>query len=129
MRLLTTKNVKYLNGPPGRPTSPKGEWSIVGFVDGDCILAKQSTIIRVPPNDIVVVASYSLDSFMHRIKHPSTYKIDMIESISNRFGVTKEQATELCKKYQIPMTVDSRRYEKSALEKIETILKENSDGR
>lgn len=132
VRLLHTKNVKYLSGPPGRPTAPKGEWTVVGFMERDALLAKQSTIIRVPLTDITIVASYAVSALMRSIKQTGTPKIDVANAVSKHFNIPYDRAVELCRKHKVPIRVDSKLYEQKAIEKLEKLLtkkeKENGQG-
>lgn len=59
VRILSTKNIKFLSGPPGNPASPQGEWSVVGFVATDVIIAKDQTIVRAPLSAVTKIASYN----------------------------------------------------------------------
>ena len=61
VRLTTTKNVRYLNGPAGRTPDPQGTWSVIGNIGDDLLLAKDSTIIKIPHLDVIVVAEYKAD--------------------------------------------------------------------
>ena len=72
VQLLTTKKVRFLSGPPGAAAAPDGNWSIVGFVELDAIIAKDSTIIRVPVADLKKIAAYNLDSLLSKI-HEAGY--------------------------------------------------------
>jgi hypothetical protein len=52
VELLTVKRVKYLSTKPGYAPSPHGKWSVVGIIEGDALLAKDNTLIRIPLGDI-----------------------------------------------------------------------------
>ena len=58
IQIITTKGIKYLSGPEGHTTSPHGNWTIVGFVGPDAILAKENTLVRVPLTDIKKVCCF-----------------------------------------------------------------------
>jgi len=120
VRLLTVRNIRFVSGPAGRITSPQGEWSVVGFVDGEALLAKQTTIIRVPVTDITIVARYDLSQLSEQFKNVSN-KIDMAISIANEFNITYNQAVALCKKHKIPLKVDSKVYEDKALQRVRKV--------
>lgn len=130
VKLVHTKNVKYLSGPPGRPTAPKGDWTIVGFVDKECILAKQSTIIRVPPSDIILIATYNTTVLNQKVTKAGIANIDIPQIVSKTLEIDYDRAVELCKKHKIPLKVDSRLYVEKAIknlkEKMET---ENGKGK
>lgn len=132
VRLVHTKNVTYLSGPPGRATAPKGDWTIVGFVDGDCILAKQSTLVRVPPADIIMIGSYSTQTFSKKLSEVGTARLDVVQAVCKTFEISAEKAIELCKKHKIPLKVESRAYVDRAVKKLADILKpkeEEKDGK
>ena len=70
VQLLTTKNITYLSGPPGRPADPQGNWSVVGNLPGKAqlLLAKDETLIAVSIMDVRKVGSYNLDKAIESIK-------------------------------------------------------------
>jgi hypothetical protein len=70
---MTTKGVKYLSGPSGLPANPNGNWSIVGFIESDAMLAKDSTIIRIPLSDIKKIGSYSINSIIDKMFNPQYF--------------------------------------------------------
>jgi hypothetical protein len=59
VELLTVKRVKYLSTKPGYAPSPHGKWSVVGIIDGDALLAKDNTLIRIPLADIRKVHTHN----------------------------------------------------------------------
>lgn len=63
VQIITTKRIKYLSGQSGQSPSPHGNWSIVGFIESDAMIAKESTLVRVPISDIRKVASLNISSF------------------------------------------------------------------
>lgn len=68
VRILTTKNVKYLSAPPGTPASPDGLWSVVCAVgDNDLLLVKNNVIVRIPIGDVLKVIAYDLDAMLSRL--------------------------------------------------------------
>lgn len=52
VEILTVKRVKWLSTKPGYSPSPHGRWSVVGLIDGEALLAKDDTLIRIPLSDI-----------------------------------------------------------------------------
>jgi hypothetical protein len=58
VELLTVKRVRWLSARPGYSTSPHGRWSVVGLIDGDALLAKDETLIRIPLSDIKKAATH-----------------------------------------------------------------------
>jgi hypothetical protein len=128
VRLITSKNVRYLSGPTGRATSPQGEWSVVGFVDGEALLAKQTTIIKVPISDIAIIASYDINNIKNHLVD-NIASIDIVISVTRLMNVTYEHALSICKKFKIPLRVDSKEYEEKALQKLKECLnKQNKIG-
>lgn len=69
VHILTTKGIRYLSGPQGVPANPNGNWSIVGFIEEDAILAKDNTLVRAPLSDIRKVGSYDLDKIINKVFH------------------------------------------------------------
>jgi hypothetical protein len=67
VKILTTKNVKYLSAPPGTKTTPLGMWSVVAAVGQDVLLAQKSTIILIPATDVLKVLSYGLESVIKNL--------------------------------------------------------------
>ena len=67
VKILTTKNVKYLSAPPGSKTSPDGIWSVVAAVDNDLLLAQKSTIIRIPSSDVLRILAYDLEAVIKNL--------------------------------------------------------------
>lgn len=74
--LLTTKNIKWLSAPAGKPDNPKGYWIIVGNIPGtgEVILAKNKTMVKVPISDISKRFDYDIDKFMKRVSEVKSYK-------------------------------------------------------
>lgn len=60
VRLLTTKNVKYLSAPSGCNVSPKGVWQVSAAIGTDLLLVKDNAIIRIPVGDVLKVCNYDL---------------------------------------------------------------------
>jgi hypothetical protein len=63
VRLKQVNNVSFVSGPQNNPASPQGDWKVVGGVGGrQLMLAKDDTIILIPPEDVVIVAEYDLSN-------------------------------------------------------------------
>ena len=122
VRLIHTRRIKYLSGPSERATAPKGEWSIVGFVERDAVLAKQSTIIRVPVEDIERIAEYDKKVLVDKLKNTGKPQIDVVRSVSKVLGMTLDKARALCKKHKVPLVVDSKFYEDKAIERLKDVI-------
>ena len=62
VQLRTTKNITYLSAPPGSIASPQGAWSVVCVVGAsELMLAKDTTMIRVPVADVLKIADHNLN--------------------------------------------------------------------
>jgi hypothetical protein len=62
VRLLTTKNIKYLSAPEGTEPEPKGVWSVSSIIGRDELLCvRNSVIIRVPASDVLKLSDYSVE--------------------------------------------------------------------
>jgi hypothetical protein len=69
VQLVTTRNITFLSGPPGRPAKPQGNWSIVANLpNGRLLLAKDETIAAVPLTDVRKVGGYDLDKAIKSLK-------------------------------------------------------------
>ena len=67
--IKTTRNITFLSGPATRPADPRGNWVVyAGTDDGEIILARKETIIRIPAADVVRVAEYGLEHAFESIK-------------------------------------------------------------
>jgi len=71
VQLTDEKKVTYVSGPSGRPACPKGEWSVVGFINDEVVLAKQNTIIKVLVRYVRKIASYDLQDVLSAIDNTS----------------------------------------------------------
>jgi len=68
VQIVKQDHVKYLSAPQGAATKPDGHWTITGFVEGDALISKQDTIIRIPVSDIRPVAKYDLENFEKKLR-------------------------------------------------------------
>ncbi len=68
VNILTTKNVKYMAAEPGEAPSPHGLWSVVGFVAGEVLIAKQGAIVKIPIEDIRKVVDYDIQDVLQRVQ-------------------------------------------------------------
>lgn len=60
VRIITTRNINYVSAQSGMTASPDGLWSVVGVIGGGVLVAKDGTLAKVPPADLVLVAKYAL---------------------------------------------------------------------
>ena len=85
VQLRTTRHVDFVSGPKNHPASPQGFWQVVGFVKEKLMLAKEDTIILVPPDGVRKVASYEREEFLKRIQE-STRRIRLHERDTEKFN-------------------------------------------
>lgn len=67
VKILTTKNVKYLSSPPDTVVTPDGLWQVTAVVGEDLLLAKNSCIIRIPTTDVLKVAEYDINHLISKL--------------------------------------------------------------
>ncbi|MCK9558120.1 MAG: hypothetical protein M0R50_08795 [Candidatus Cloacimonetes bacterium] len=67
VELLTVKRVKWLSTKPGYSPSPHGIWSVVGIIDGEALVAKDDTLIRIPLSDIRKAHAYDRQQVIDRL--------------------------------------------------------------
>lgn len=128
VQLKTATRVKYLSGPRGYVTSPQGNWTVVSVVDNDVILAKDTTLIRVPVSDVRVIAIYSIDSAMDNIMNIGNKSaINMTEYLNTVFGWSEEFSTSMLKKYGFPKTVYDPVHRDKVAERIAVVVDENGE--
>jgi len=62
VKLLTTKNIKYLSAIPGSEIDPSVIWSVSSIIgENELLCVHNSIIIRVPASDVLKLADYSVD--------------------------------------------------------------------
>lgn len=67
VRLLSTKNIKYLSAPPGTQISPQGIWSVAAVVGEELLLVKNNVVIKTPISDVLRIASYDISRILGRL--------------------------------------------------------------
>lgn len=67
VRITSTSRIKYLSGPPKTTVSPLGEWSVVGAIEGELLIAKDDTLVRVPLDDVQKVGRYDYKGFRDKL--------------------------------------------------------------
>jgi len=117
VQILRTKNIRFLSGPRNRAALPHGNWSVVGFMGVDVVLAKQNTIVVAPVTDIRRIAAYDLVNFMRQVKQVgrNINNIDMVATVSEKLTVGEEEARKLLLKYNLPYQVSSESEKQKAL--------------
>lgn len=76
--IKTTRNVKWLSGPSGRPAIPKGNWIVVAIGrKNEILIAKDETMVQIPVSDVEKIADYSVERVIESIKkiNPKTIKL------------------------------------------------------
>jgi hypothetical protein len=68
VRIVTTKNVRYLSAPPDVHIDPKGVWTVAAAIgSSELLLTKSNVTIRIPAADVLKVAEFGLDSIFNRL--------------------------------------------------------------
>jgi hypothetical protein len=67
VKIITTKNVKYLSSPPDIIVTPDGLWQVTAIVDEDLLLVKNNCIIRIPTTDVLKVAEYDINHLISKL--------------------------------------------------------------
>ncbi len=108
VRIVSTKRVQYLSAPAGTQVTPRGDWSIVGFMGGDAVLAKNEVLIRIPINDVKKVITYDPDWFYKRLATATKKKLfNIVEIVSKELGIDIERAKEILLAHNMPFKVNS----------------------
>lgn len=109
VQIKTTKRVRFMSGPQGRAPSPHGNWSIVGFVEADAIIAKDNTIVRIPVEDLQPVAAMGTDKLMEALQdiNPKGQTYSTVEHIAKVFDMDVGVAKQLLQQYNLPHRVGS----------------------
>jgi len=121
VQIITTKKIRYVSGPPGQATNPNGNWTIVGFSGVEAIIAKESTLVKVPIQDIRKIASFNIDTFYKQLEMAGFEKpveINMPEYISTTTDISIVEARLWLKKHNYKLTVDSESERDKILERI-----------
>jgi hypothetical protein len=117
VQIITTKGIKYLSGPPGHSTNPHGNWSIVGFVGSDAVLAKENTLVRVPLKDLRRIGQFNIENLYGKMSMTGYLKedaINMPSHISDILGITIAEARQLLLDYNFKINVESE-YERNQI--------------
>lgn len=99
-----------MSGPPGQSTSPHGNWSIIGFVDSDALLAKESTVARVPVKDLRKVGSLDTNHVLEEVSkagYLSPQKFNMPDHLATIYGITVAEARRLLQDHNYQIVVRS----------------------
>lgn len=99
-----------MSAPKGNPTSPHGYWSVIGFIDGDILAAKEKTTIRVSPLDVQRVAAFDMERLRNAIFAPRSWerkKLSVKKQLMNIFDLTQEQVDKIIISHCIPPYVST----------------------
>lgn len=122
--IVTTKGIKYLSGPEGHATNPHGNWSIVGFVGSDAVLAKESTLIKVPLSDLKKVAAYNPEKFLKQLSTAGYLKsktISIANHISKMFDINIAEARQFLLDNGLKLNVKTDREKETIIEKVKEL--------
>ena len=124
VQIITTKQIKYLSGPQGHASGPNGNWSIVGFVGNDAILAKESTLVRVPLTDIRQVGGYNIDKLLDRLSttgYLNNDDINVSSYISKELNIDIAKARRMLLDYNLKLTVKSEQERDQIAQKVKEL--------
>ena len=124
VQIVTTKKIKYLSGPEGHSTDPHGNWSIVGFVGPEAVLAKENTLVRIPLSDIKKVASYSMDGFLEQLSTAGYLKpdgINMPDQISKTLNINIAEARTFLLDNNLKLNVKTEEEKNDITERVLSI--------
>lgn len=110
VQIMTTKGIKYLSGPAGRATNPNGNWSIVGFVGPEAVLAKENTLVKVPLKDLRRVGQFDIENLYEEMStagYLKKSKINMPSYISKILDVPIADARKMLLDYNFEINVDN----------------------
>lgn len=67
VKLLSTKRVTYLSAKPGEELNPHGVWTVIGFIDDQALLSKESMVIKIPIGDVLKCESVDVKSIINQL--------------------------------------------------------------
>lgn len=128
VQLKNANRVKFLSGPKNYTTSPHGNWTVVGFIADDAILAKDQTIIKVPMSDLRIVGIYSIDDTLNKIsKIGVSQQINMTEYLNDLMGWPLVTIPKLLSKYGFPRYADNTQHRDKIAEQLSKVVEENGE--
>lgn len=126
VRIVTTKRIRYLSAPPGTPLIPHGNWSVIGFVDGEAVISKQSILIKIPISDIIKIGGINQEKFYQELTNAgyiSADKIDMVEVLHDKCpDLSYENIKQILLSYNIPRSVKTDIEKERLIDKVMEIL-------
>jgi len=64
VHIVTTKNVRYVSGPPGAIPNPNQNWTVAGNIGTDLLLTAGGVVTRVPVSDVRKIADYNPEALL-----------------------------------------------------------------
>lgn len=124
IQLITTKNIKYLSSPPGKATTPQGNWIVTGFINNEVIATKEGTIIKAPISDIRKVASYSINELLENLKNAALNNnpINLVDRISIEMQWKPDFTRNFLFKHNLPLSVKTEQEFQNAFEHLKKVL-------
>jgi hypothetical protein len=110
VQLLTTKRVKFRSGPKGYAATPQGNWVVIGFIDGEALIAREGTIVKAPLIDLRKVGSYNKDEFYRKLAtagYEEDSTINVVETLAAELGIDVSKTRELLLRYNLKTVVDN----------------------
>lgn len=113
-----------MSSPPGKATTPQGNWIVTGFVNNEVIATKEGTIIKAPISDIRKVASYSINELLENLKNvaPNNSAINVVDRISKEMQWKPDFTRNFLFKHNLPLSVKTEQEFKNALEHLKKVL-------
>jgi hypothetical protein len=80
VRLITTRNVKWMMDVPGQMPDPNGLWNIVCLFPktGEMLVQKDTALAKVPASDVKKVANFSLEKVFEKMDNSKKRFLDKI---------------------------------------------------
>jgi hypothetical protein len=129
IQILTTKRVRFVSGPPGHATNPHGSWSVVGFMGQDVLIAKDSTIVRVPVGDVRKIANYDMGGIKRQLEQAGFSKrayINMPDYLSKELNMDISKARKLLLDYNYQLNVGSEEERNKITQKVKEICQKRN---
>jgi len=64
VHIVTTRNVRYVSGPPGAIPDPNINWTVAGNIGTDLLLSGNGVVIRIPVSDVKKIADYNPEALL-----------------------------------------------------------------
>lgn len=129
VQLLRTNRVSYLSGPKSYVTSPHGNWTVVGMIKNDVIIAKDQTVVRVPVDDVRIIGIYSIEDALNKIKNAGieNSQVDMVKYLNESLNWPAEVTPKLLKKFGFPRHAANQQHRDRIKEQLTRLLEENGE--